>query len=126
QPVVDIYEAAYRRFAPVYSAGPIDQMNAEILFVQNTAAVPINNGLNHACVPFARLTLDLHLAPVHYMTDDQLLGAGLVQMAVGLEQVEQIATGLRYKAAVVDTRNLDSRALELLRGAKLPLLLVDD
>jgi|GEM_PF-851610 Endoglucanase len=126
QPVVDLYEAAYRRFAPVYAAGPVDQMNADILFVQNTAAVPINNGLNHACVPFARLALDLHLTPVHYMTDDQLLGTGLVQMAVGLEQVEQIATGLRYKAAVVDTRNLDSRALDLLRGSKLPLLVVDD
>ena len=125
-PVVDLYEIAYRKFAPVYAAGPIDQMSAQVLFVQNPAAVPVANGLNHACVPFAKLALDLHLAPVHYMTDDQLLGTGLVQMAVGLEQVEQIATGLRYKAAIVDTRNLDSRALDLLRGGKLPLLVIDD
>ncbi len=126
RPVVDLYEKAYRRFAPVYAAGPLDQMRSEILFVQNPAAVPIANGLNHACVPFARLALDLHLSPVHYMTDDQLLGTGHVQMAVGLEQVEEAAAGLAYKAAVVDTRNLDARAIDLLRGAKIPLLLVDD
>src|SRR5690606_499943 len=126
KPVVDLYEQAYRRFAPVYSAGPVDQMGTDVLFVQNTAAVPVANGLNHACVPFARLTRDLHLAPVHYMTDDQLLATGLVQMAVGLEQVEQAAAGLRYKAAIVDTRNLDSRALDLLRGTKIPVLVVDD
>lgn len=126
KPVVDLYEQAYRRFAPVYSAGPIDQMRADVLFVQNTAAVPVANGLNHACVPFARLVLDLHLAPAHYMTDDQLLATGLVQMAVGLEQVEQAAAGLRYKAAIVDTRNLDERALDLLRGTKMPVLVVDD
>lgn len=126
KPVVNLYEQVYRRFAPVYSAGPVDQMGADVLFVQNTAAVPVANGLNHACVPFARLALDLHLAPVHYMTDDQLLATGLVQMAVGLEQVEQAAAGLRYKAAIVDTRNLDSRALDLLRGTKIPVLVVDD
>ncbi|EIP97104.1 endoglucanase [Opitutaceae bacterium TAV1] len=126
RPVADLYETIYRRFAPVYAAGPLDQNRARVLFVQNPAAVPVANGLNHACVPFARLALDLHLAPVHYMTDDQLLGTGLVQMAVGLEQVEQIATGLAYKAAIVDTRNLDARALELLRSSKIPLLVVDD
>ncbi len=126
QPLVDIYEQAYRRFAPVYAAGPVDMSRAQVLFVQNVAAVPVANGLNHACVPFARLALDLHLGPVHYMTDDQLLGVGLVQMAVGLEQVEQAVAGFSYKAAIVDTRNLDARALDLLRGAKLPVLLTDD
>ncbi|OAM90461.1 glycoside hydrolase family 5 protein [Termitidicoccus mucosus] len=125
-PVVDLYEKNYRRFAPVYAAGPVDLDRAEVLFVQNTAAVPVANGLNHACVPFARLALDLHLAPVHYMTDDQLLATGLVQMAVGLEQVEEVAAGLRYKAAVVDTRNLDSRSLDLLKRSKIPLLIIDD
>src|SRR5690606_34682757 len=99
-PVVDIYEELYRRFTPVYAAGPLDLDRAEVLFVQNVGAVPIDNGLNHAAVPFARLALDLHLTPVHYMTDDQLLSTGLVQMAVGLEQVEQIGAGLDYKVAI--------------------------
>ncbi len=126
QPVVHLYEQAYRRFSPVYAAGPVDQSRAQVLFVQNPAAVPISNGLNHTCVPFAKLALDLHLAPVHYMTDDQLLSTGLVQMAVGLEQVEQAVAGFNYKAAIIDTRNLDSRAIDLIKGSKLPLLLTED
>jgi len=125
-PVVEIYEELYRRFTPVFAAGPLDQGDADVLFVQNPAAVPVQNGLNHAAVPFARLALDLHLAPIHYMTDTQLLATGLVQMAVGLEQVEQMNGGLAYKAAVVDTRNLDSRAVDLLKSSKIPLLVVDN
>ena len=126
QPLVPVLEKHYRRFAPVYAAGPVDHSKAKILFVQNPGAVPVANGLNYACVPFARLALDLHLAPVHYMTDDQLLANGLVQISAGLEQVETVAAGLNYRAAVVDTRNLDSRALDLLRAAKLPILTTDD
>lgn len=125
-PVGDLYASIYTRFSPVYAAGPLDRGRAEVLFVQNPAAVPIGNGLNYACVPFAKLALDLHLGPVHYMTDDQLLSVGLVQMAVGLEQVEQVAVGLSYKAVVVDTRNLDQRVLDLIRGSKIPLLVVKD
>jgi hypothetical protein len=99
---------------------------AEVLIVQNPAATPVNNGLNYSCVPFAKLALDLHLAPVHYMTDDQFIAKGLIQIATGLEQVEQAAGAIRYKAAIVDTRNLDVRALELLRKIKIPLLETDD
>lgn len=125
-PLMEIYGAAYRRFAPVYRAGPVDYHGAQVLFVQNPAAEPVRNGLNHACVPFARLALDLHLAPVHYMTDDQLLANGLIQMAVGLEQVEEVASGLTYRAAVADTRNMDARTIELLENSKIPVLWVDD
>ncbi len=125
-PLMDIYGAAYRRFAPVFRAGPVDYRKAEVLFVQNPGAVPVNNGLNHACVPLARLALDLHLGPVHYMTDDQLLANGLVQISVGLEQVEEVATGLEYRAAIVDTRNVDARALALLAESKIPVLRSDD
>lgn len=121
-PLKDIYGAAYRRFAPVFRAGPVDYRKSDVLFVQNPGAVPIHNGLNHACVPLARLALDLHLGPVHYMTDDQLLADGLVQISVGLEQVEELATGLNYRAAIVDTRNLDARALALLANSKIPVL----
>lgn len=121
-PLQDIYGAAYRRFSPVFRAGPVDYRRAEVLFVQNPGAVPVNNGLNYACVPLARLALDLHLGPVHYMTDDQLLANGLVQISVGLEQVEEVAAGLNYRAAIVDTRNLDVRALELLANSKIPVL----
>ena len=125
-PLMEIYGAAYRRFSPVFRAGPVDYRRADVLFVQNPGAVPVNNGLNHACVPLARLALDLHLGPVHYMTDDQLLANGLVQISVGLEQVEEVATGLEYRAAIVDTRNIDSRALALLAESKIPVLRSDD
>ena len=125
-PMVDVYRRAYQRFSPVYRAGPVDYSSAKVLFVQNPGAVPVANGLNYAAVPFARLALDLHLAPVHYMTDDQLLDEGLVQMAVGLEQVEEMDSGLSYRAAVVDTRNLDSRALALLEGSGIALLRTED
>jgi len=126
EPMKDIYRKMYQRFSPVFEAGPVDYKRAEVLFVQNPGAVPINNGLNHACVPFARLALDLHLAPVHYMTDDQLLANGLVQISAGLEQVEEVAATLSYRAAVIDTRNIDSRALDLLENSGIPLLEVDD
>ena len=125
-PLKEIYGAAYRRFAPVFRAGPVDYRHADVLFVQNPGAVAVNNGLNYACVPLARLALDLHLGPVHYMTDDQLLANGLVQISVGLEQVEEVATGLEYRAAIVDTRNLDSRALALLADSKIPVLRSED
>lgn len=126
QPIEDLYESIYRRFSPVYAAGPVEMDNAQVLFVQNPGAVPVANGLNHALVPFAKLALDLHLTPVHYMTDVQLLSTGLVQMAVGLEQVEQITAGLPYQAIVVDTRNLDRRALELVQSSGIPVLVVED
>ena len=125
-PLRPVLEKHYRRYAPVFAAGPVDYSRAKILFVQNPGAVPVQNGLNHACVPFARLALDLHLLPVHYMSDAQLLANGLVQISAGLEQVESVASGLGYRAVVVDSRNLDQRALDLVRAAGLPLLVVDD
>ncbi len=126
EPLTGVYAEAMRRFAPVFTAGPVDYARPQVLFVQNPAAVPGDNGLNQACTPLARLALDLHLGPVHYMSDDQLLYNGLVQLSSGLEQVESVAAGLHYKAVVVDTRNLDSRALELLAASRLPVLKTAD
>jgi hypothetical protein len=125
-PMRDLYRDAYRRFGPVFAAGPVDYRKSPVLFVQNPGAVPVQNGLNHACVPFARLALDLHLSPVHYMTDDQLLSDGLIQISVGLEQVEEVSASLAYRAAVVDTRNIDSRALELLEKSGIAVLRTPD
>src|SRR5690606_36315344 len=44
----------------------------------------------------------------------------------GLEQVEEMDAGLSYRAAVVDTRNLDSRALVLLENSGIPLVRTED
>lgn len=76
-PLLPVLEKHYRRFAPVYAAGPVDYSKAKVLFVQSPGAVPVASGLN-------------------------------------------------YRAAIVDTRNVDSRALDLLRAAKLPVLTTAD
>ncbi len=124
-PMKGIYREMYRRFSPVFAAGPVDYHSPEVLFVQNPGAAPIENALNYACVPFAKLVLDLHLAPVHYMTDDQLLAEG-AQISVGLEQVVEAGSRLGYRAAVVDSRNLDSRALALLKSSGMKILVTDN
>lgn len=125
-PYREIYARLFRRFAPVYRAGPVDWSRAEVAFIQNPAAVPIANGHNFACVPAARLMLDLHIAPVHYLTDDQFLCTGLVEFPKGLEQVAEASPSLRYKAIVCDRRNLDQRVVRTLSRSDLPILWIDD
>ncbi len=122
----DLYAKHYRRFSEVYTAGPVDWNNAEVAFVQNPGALPISNGHNYSCVPFAQLMLDLHLAPVHYLTDDQVIYSGLTNVSEGLEQVSASAFSANYKALIVDTRNLDDRVMRSLKNGKLPILWTDD
>lgn len=121
------YRKQLRRFSPVYSAGPVDWSGAEIAFVQNVAAAEIANGHNFSCVPIAKLMLDLHLFPIHYLTDDHLIFGHTVELSKGLEQVEKPAAQVsRYRAFVVDRRNLDQRVERMLNKLSIPMLWVDD
>lgn len=121
------YAKHYPRFGEVYAAGPVDWSGAEVAVIQNPAAVPIDNGYNFACVPFARLMLDLHLGGgIRYLTDDQIIHTGLTNVSVGLEQVSSASMNGNYKALVVDRRNLDARVERALRKIKTPILWVDD
>ena len=122
-----IYRRQLRRFAPVYAAGPVDWSEAELAFVQNPGAEAIANGHNFSCVPFARLMLNLHLGPVHYLTDDQLLFTGIAERDAGLEQADSpSARVMRYKAFLIDRRNLDARVERILAKLKAPTLWVDN
>ncbi len=117
----------FERYSPVFRAGPVDFQNAKILFVQHPAAESNANGHNHAAVQFARAVLDLHLQPVHYMTDQQLVFTGQTMFSRGFEQVDASGEGLgSYKAIVVDTRNVDKRTLDIIRGAGVPVLEFDE
>jgi Cellulase (glycosyl hydrolase family 5) len=126
KPFMKIYRSLYRRFAPVYAAGPIDWSKAQVAFIQNVAAVPVHNGHNYSCVPLARLMLDLHLAPVHYLTDDQIIYTGLSSVSKGLEQVSEASFSSTYKALIVDKRNLDARIIRSLKRSKIPVLWTDN
>ncbi len=125
-PLVDVYHKLFNRFAPVYEAGPIDRQHADILFVQHPEAVPSTNGYNHACIPFAKAVLDLHLKHVHYMTDDQVRYIGAAEMPVGIEQVVETAESLKYKAIIVDKRNLDPKTSAILQSTGVPTLWLDN
>jgi len=126
EPYKDAYAKHYPRFSKVFAAGPRPWQQAEVAFIQNPAAEPISNGHNYSCVPIARMMLDLHLDPVHYLTDDEIVDRGLAQTSEGLEQVSAAQFSCNYKALVVDKRNLDARVLRVLRGSKVPVLWVDD
>lgn len=113
----------FQRYSPVFAAGPLDLGRARVLFVQNPAAETNANGHNHAAVRFARIALDLHLQPVHYMTDQQLIYTGQTMFSRGFEQVDASGEGLgAYQAIMVDTRNVDKRALDIVRGAGVPVI----
>jgi hypothetical protein len=113
----------FQRYAPLFNAGPVDFRKARVLFVQNPAAEHNANGHNFASVAFARAVLDLQLSPVHYMTDDQLIYTGQTMFSRGFEQVDASGEGLgSYKAIIIDTRNVDSRALAIVRGSGVPVL----
>lgn len=116
----------FERYSPVFRAGPRDLAGAKILFVQHPAAESNANGHNHAAVAFARAVLDLHLQPVHYMTDQQLVYTGQTMFSRGFEQVDASGEGLgAYSAIIVDTRNMDKRALDIVRGSGAPVLEFD-
>ena len=120
-----IYTKHYRRFSKVFAAGPVDWSQTEVAFIQNAAAVPIQNGHNFSCVPFARISLDLNLTPVHYITDDFLIYSGLKQHSEGLEQVSSASFSTNYKALIVDKNNLDQRVVRALKKSKTPILWLD-
>lgn len=127
RPYEKIYEKQYTRFGDVYRAGPVDWSNAEVALIQNVAAVPIQNGYNHACVPFARLMLDLHLnGNVRYWSDDQIIYSGLTNVSEGLEQVSEARLENACKAIIVDSRNLDDRVRTALKALDTPVLWTDD
>jgi len=114
-------------YAKLMKGGPVDWSNAEVALIQNTEAAPTSNGHNFSVVPFVDLFLSLHLGPVHYLPDDYLIFNGLSRRSEGLEQVSASSIDLsRYKAVVADSRNLDARVAALLKGAKVPILWVDD
>ncbi|MDB5327600.1 MAG: hypothetical protein JWM57_3169, partial [Phycisphaerales bacterium] len=125
-PYTEIYARQMKRFSPVYEAGPVDRQKAEIAFVQNSEAVPSGNGHNFACVPLAKAVLDLHLPPVHYLTDDQFRYTTSAELSVGLEQVVETAGGINYKAIIADRRKLDAKVEATLKGLKIPVLFIDD
>jgi hypothetical protein len=122
----DVYESLFKKYAPLYNAGPVDWANADVLFIQNPAADKIANGHNYSCVPIAAIMLDLHLDPIHYMTDDQFMSVGVARYAKGLEQVQEGARDLAYKAVVLDTRNCDQRVIKMVEKMKIPTLITDD
>lgn len=124
-PHVETYKKQIGRFAPVYEAGPIDRMSAEVAFVQHPEAVPSANGHNFACIPFAKAALDLHLSPVHYLTDDQLRYLASAELSVGLEQVVESSQSLKYKAIITDRRHLDPRTVTVLKSLGAPVLWLD-
>lgn len=119
--------ASARRFAEVFDAGPLDWSHAEVAIVQNTDADPSVNSHNFSAVPFAEMMLALHLGPVHYLSDDQVLYRGIARQSKGLEQVgDSVASFAGYKAILVDPRNLDGRVAAALRGCRVPQLVVAD
>lgn len=124
----DIYRKNSPRYAELMKEGPVDWSHADLAVVQNTEAAPSGNGYNYACVPFVKLMLDLHLAPVHYLSDDMIIAMGLGRVSQALDTVEGLeAAGLdQYKGLVVDRRNLDSRIENTLGKLKMPILWVDD
>ncbi len=127
-PFREAFERHYRRFSPVYAAGPVDWSGAQVAVIQNPAAVPIANGHNFAVVPFVRLALDLHLPSFHLLTDDEIIDRLLTMVPTGLEQVDGLSADFDYKAVVVDRRNLDARVRSVLEadGFPVPILWVDD
>lgn len=127
-PFEEIFDRLYRRYAPVYAAGPVDWRAAPVALVQNPAAVPVSNGHNWSVVPFVRLALDLHLPTFHLLTDDEIIDTMLTQVPTGLEQVDGLSAEFAYKAVVVDRRNLDERVRSVLDREDLgvPVLWLDD
>ncbi|MFG0249466.1 MAG: cellulase family glycosylhydrolase [Phycisphaeraceae bacterium JB051] len=121
-----VYEGLFQKYAPLFKAGPMDRSNSQVLFIQNPAAAQIANGHNYSCVPIAKLAIDLHLDPVHYMTDDQYITVGVARYAKGLEQVMEGSRDLSYKAIILDTRNCDQRVVKAVQKMKTPTLITDD
>lgn len=127
-PFREVFDEHYRRYAPVYAAGPVDWSAAEVALIQNPAAVPIANGHNFSVVPFVRMALDLHLPSFHLLTDDEVIDRLLTMVPTGLEQVDGLSGEFDYKAVVVDRRNLDERVRAVLAAddLEIPVLWVDD
>ncbi len=117
-----IYAKHGPRYAKLLKNGPVDWSRAEVALIQNTEAVHSSNGQNYSVPPFVDLMLSLHLGPVHLLPDDYLIYNGLSRVSEGLEQVSGCSVDLaKYKAVVVDRRNLDARVAAILErsGAKI-------
>ncbi|NEE04718.1 glycoside hydrolase family 5 protein [Phytoactinopolyspora halotolerans] len=127
-PFQESFDRLYKRFSPVYAAGPVDWRAAKLAVIQNPAAVPIANGHNWSVVPFVKLALDLHLGPFHLLTDDEVIDRLLTQVPTGLEQVDGFSADFDYQAVVADRRNLDERVRSVLErdDFETPILWVDD
>lgn len=122
-----IYADHAPRYARVFAEGPLDWSKAELAFIQNSAAGSTANNHNHGAVALTELMLALHLAPVHYLADDEILYRGISRQTAGLEQVTDASASFAgYKCLIVDRRNLDRRVEEAIKGAKLPVLWTDD
>ncbi|MCC2594362.1 glycoside hydrolase family 5 protein [Tessaracoccus sp. OS52] len=127
-PFREVFDEHFRRFSPVYAAGPVDWSGAQVALIQNPAAVPIANGHNFSVVPFVRLALDLHLPRFHLLTDDEVIDRLLTMVPTGLEQVDGLSAEFSYKAVVADRRNLDARVRSVLESESfdIPILWTDD
>ncbi len=124
---VDIYAKHGPRYAKLLKNGPVDWSKAEVALIQNTEAVHSSNGQNYSVVPFVDLMLSLHLGPVHLLPDDYLIYNGLARVSEGLEQVSGCSVDLaKYKAVVVDRRNLDARVSAILEKSGAKILWTDN
>lgn len=128
EPFRESFDRHFRRYSPVYAAGPVDWAAATVALVQNPAAAPIANGHNFSVVPFVKMALDLNLGPFHLLTDDEIIDRLLTMVPTGLEQVDGLTAEFDYDAVVADRRNLDERVRAVLASDsfELPILWVDD
>jgi hypothetical protein len=124
-PFEEVYKKELTRFQPLFAEGPLDLSTAPVGIVQDPYAIPTVDGHNFACVPLARLVLDLHLT-ANYLTDEQWIYRFSHEVSTGLEQVDESASNVPYKALIVDTRSLNQQALDLIKKTNLPVLFTDD
>lgn len=124
---VAIYAKHGPRYAKLLKNGPVDWSKAEVALILNSEAVHSSNGHNFSVVPFVDAMLSLHLGPVHYLPDDYLIYNGLARVSEGLEQVSGCSVDLsKYKAVVVDRRNLDQRVAAILERSGAKILWTDN
>ncbi|MBN2711357.1 MAG: cellulase family glycosylhydrolase [Planctomycetes bacterium] len=121
-----IYKDHGPRFAKVYAEGPVDWSKADVAFIQNPEGVDSDNNHNMSVIPFIDLMLSLHMGPVHYLTDDEIIFKGVSRQSSGLEQVTDASASIGdYKCLIVDKRNLDRRVEKILKKLNIPIFMFE-
>ena len=116
----EAYKKVLPRYADVYKGGKVVSRDADIAFVQNQFAATTENGHNYACVPIAKLAMDLHLLPgAHYYTEDQFQDKFSPTN-------QDMPLQLPYKAVVADKRNMTDTTIQQLEAQSVPVLLCED